>query len=123
MSDREKLIELIDSARYWGSNTSAEIADHLIANSVIVPPVRVGQKVWEINFNNIIIEQEILGVTIGRYVEDYGMDDDILLRVGYRCNAGGFTLHYLCLDDIGTDLFLTKEEAEKALAERMKEVK
>lgn len=34
MNDREKLIELIDSARYWGSNTSAEIADHLIANGV-----------------------------------------------------------------------------------------
>ena len=36
MSDREKLIELIESARYWGSNTSAEIADHLIANGVVI---------------------------------------------------------------------------------------
>ena len=34
MSDRETLIELIESARYWGSNTSAEIADHLIAHGV-----------------------------------------------------------------------------------------
>lgn len=123
MKDREKLIELIESARYWGSNTSAEIADHLIANGVIVLPVKAGQKVWEINFKNVIIEQEILGVTVERYVEDYSRDDDILLRVGYRCNAGGFALHYLCLDDIGTDLFFTKEEAEKALAERMNEVK
>ena len=36
MNDREKLIELIESARYWGSNTSAEIADHLIANEVVI---------------------------------------------------------------------------------------
>lgn len=36
MSDRETLIELIESARYWGSNTSAEIADHLIANGVVI---------------------------------------------------------------------------------------
>ena len=36
MDDREKLIELIESARYWGSNTSAEIADHLIANGVVI---------------------------------------------------------------------------------------
>lgn len=36
MNDREKLIELIESARYWGSNTSAEIADHLIANGVVI---------------------------------------------------------------------------------------
>ena len=36
MDVREKLIELIESARYWGSNTSEEIADHLIANGVAV---------------------------------------------------------------------------------------
>ena len=36
MNDREKLIELIESARYWGSNTSAEVADHLIANEVVI---------------------------------------------------------------------------------------
>lgn len=36
MDDREKLIELIESARYWGSDTSAEIADHLIANGVVI---------------------------------------------------------------------------------------
>ena len=34
MDVREKLVELIESARYWGSNTSEEIADHLIANGV-----------------------------------------------------------------------------------------
>ena len=36
MNVREKLVELIESARYWGSNTSEEIADHLISNSVTV---------------------------------------------------------------------------------------
>ena len=34
MDVREKLVELIESARYWGSNTSEEIADYLIANGV-----------------------------------------------------------------------------------------
>ena len=34
MDVREKLVELIESARYWGSNTSEEIADHLIANGI-----------------------------------------------------------------------------------------
>ena len=34
MDVREKLVELIESARYWGSNTSEEIADHLISNGV-----------------------------------------------------------------------------------------
>ena len=36
MNVREKLVELIESARYCGSNTSDEIADHLISNGVTV---------------------------------------------------------------------------------------
>ena len=36
MDVREKLVELIEYARYWGSNTSEEIADHLISNGVTV---------------------------------------------------------------------------------------
>ena len=34
MDVREKLVELIESARYWGSGTSEEIADYLISNGV-----------------------------------------------------------------------------------------
>lgn len=34
MNVREKLVELIESARYWGSNTSEEIADNLISKGV-----------------------------------------------------------------------------------------
>ena len=36
MDVREKLVELIESARYWGSNTSEEIADNLLENGVTV---------------------------------------------------------------------------------------
>ena len=36
MDVREKLVELIESARYWGSNTSEEIAYNLINNGVTV---------------------------------------------------------------------------------------
>ena len=53
MDVREKLVELIESARYWGSNTSEEIADHLISNGVMVqewipasePPKKITNKV------------------------------------------------------------------------------
>lgn len=40
MDVREKLVELIESARYWGSNTSEEIADNLITNGVTVQECR-----------------------------------------------------------------------------------
>ena len=36
MDAREKLVELIESARYWGSNTSEEIAENLIGHGVTV---------------------------------------------------------------------------------------
>ena len=36
MDVREKLVELIESARYWGSNTSDEIADNLLDSGVTV---------------------------------------------------------------------------------------
>ena len=36
MDVREKLVELIESARYWGSNTSEEIAENLISIGVTV---------------------------------------------------------------------------------------
>lgn len=36
MDVMEKLVELIESARYWGSNTSEEIAENLISNGVTV---------------------------------------------------------------------------------------
>ena len=36
MDVRKKLVELIESARYWGSNTSEEIADNLLENGVTV---------------------------------------------------------------------------------------
>ena len=36
MDVREKLVELIQSARYWGSNTSEEIADNLLDSGVTV---------------------------------------------------------------------------------------
>ena len=36
MDVREKLVEIIESARYWGSNTSEEIVDKLLENGVTV---------------------------------------------------------------------------------------
>ena len=36
MDVREKLVNLIESARYWGSNTSEEIAENLIGHGVTV---------------------------------------------------------------------------------------
>ena len=61
MDVREKLVELIESARYWGSNTSEEIAKNLIANGVTVqewypasnPPKEDGTYIVQTNTGTI----------------------------------------------------------------------
>ena len=105
---RDKLIELIESARYWGANTSEEIADHLLAEGVIVPPCKVGDVVWWTDgctkFTHLV---EVTRIT---YTKEYGFD------------ISGFTRNLkhkiFNEEDIGKTVFLTKEQAQKALAER-----
>ena len=66
MDVREKLVELIESARYWGSDTSAEIADYLIANGVTVQEwISVDDRLPEEKVNCIV-----------HYRHSYCDDDD-----------------------------------------------
>ena len=99
---RERLIELIESVRYWGSGTSAEIADRLLANGVIVPPVKAGQTVW--------FPSQYYGapypITI-THLEIYEEETVIYSEGGSEWRD----------EDIGKTVFLTREEAEKALKE------
>ena len=102
---RDKLIELIKNAPVWKNGTFDEacefVADHLIENGVIVPPCKVGQTVYtKYGYSFKIQRIEIL--------EDK--------KILFRCGNDG-TDDYMAFYDfeIGTDVFLTKEEAEKAL--------
>lgn len=99
---RDRIIELIESARYWGANTSEKIADRLLAEGVIMPPVRVGQTVYSNKGTAYIIE----GVHYknGRFL--FG---------GNKCDAEGAPQRVWFETDIGKTVFLTREEAEKAL--------
>lgn len=80
--------------------TIQTIADHLLAEGVIVPPCKVGQTVWFIR-NEKIIETKI---------------DKIVLKHGglyllLSCNS----FYETTCRSIGKTIFLTREEAEKAL--------
>ena len=95
---RDRLIELIESARYWGANTSEEIADHLLANGVIVPPCKVGDVVYT----------NIIGTGLQNSFRINSLD---LLE--FSDGTYSWTWHQL-----GKSVFLSIEDAEKALAER-----
>lgn len=110
MTDRERLIELQRKAfREWKNSTIDTfplefITDYLLANGVIVPPCKVGDKLYIITS----VSQEIVeSVVIGAWLAD-----------------GVFsllTIHGTVMsDNLGKTIFLTKEEAEQALKESQK---
>ena len=115
---RDRLVELIESARYWGANTSEEIADRLLAEGVIVPPCKVGDMVympWEYNGQQGIA---CLKITSLANILDWGWD----YGTNFITDDEGYAEKYNCgrfrFEDFGKTVFLTREEAEKALTER-----
>ena len=112
MTDRDRLIELLeDTLHEWEcdvqSETLSQIAEHLIENGVIVPPCKVGDTVYVIYNNKVTIGKvDSLDVVIEEsdtsYVAGVKFFDRITMIKGFS---------------FGLNVFLTKEEAEKALAE------
>lgn len=110
MTDRDRLIELIHDSDY--SLNSVGLADHLIANGVIVPPCKVGDKTFLVlqktSGGYDIVESKCVRITDNGYGKYYSMAID--------CPEIGNTLEF-GIYDFGKFVFLTKEEAEKALKE------
>ena len=110
---RDRLIELIESARYWGSGTSAEIADKILADGWMRPPCKVGDvvyKVWYSKCHNGETYPDSWSCS-GCY-DECDMKKEITeivvpnLRFIVENFMGGYT------NDV---YFLTREEALKAL--------
>lgn len=112
---RDRLIELCREAqaKYLEEEPpvgdfGAYLADHLLANGVIVPPVRIGQRVWYIKggyYNSAkkhpceIEVTEINQKFCGK-----------VLSWGFIANGTRYRF-----SSIGKTVFLTREEAEQAL--------
>lgn len=117
MSEKERLIELIDD---FGDDvalcdicdrpladcegcTREQLADYLLENGIIVLPVKIGQTVYRISFTRGTRTKYIQATTISRIAID---DDGLWLFCS--CNP-------IAKCKYGELVFLTKEEAEKAL--------
>ena len=112
---RERLIELIQkSVDGCARNWAEKIADYLLENGVIVPPVKVGDTVY------------VLHNTVERI--ELGLSDCIYETVVDAICINGTVEYHMCYKkivhpdcdfftekDIGKTVFLTKEEAEKTL--------
>lgn len=98
------------------SHYTESLADYLLANGVIVPPVKVGQTVYQLWIKRVIprIVTRIESATVLNGVKGTGF----LVHAKSMIRDNWYMFY---LDDIGKTIFLTKEEAEQALAERSKE--
>ena len=119
MTERERLIELlmqgdIAAAKQGVFNCcmcrreAETIADYLLENGVIVPPVKVGATVYcTDSYRHLIKPLEIIGFEV-----------DYTKRIcKYYCSGGDYTPAWFNPAEIGKTVFLTREEAEKALKE------
>lgn len=113
MTDRDRLIELVKASVYgnidegfYGPELHSEnVADYLLSNGVIVPPCKVGNTVWWLDKNRVLDM-----ICVG-FLKTHKK-----LLVTIARNTNDFTTHYYAIWN--KEVFLTKEEAEKALKER-----
>ena len=131
MTDYEKLKELLDNTfaeqyEKRGLLTAHHTAQDLLSNGVIVPPCKVGDTAfvkWRLHRNS----------GYGIYpVKVYALRWDekknnfrVCVNGDFEISAygGKYTHHYqaaFAWDNFGKTVFLTKSQAEKALAEREK---
>lgn len=112
---RDSLIEMIQNAvggcaRHWAE----VIADNLLENGVIVPPVKAGQTVWVYNqTNNNIYKNTVICIKVegtSRYKNK--------ISVKYTNQRGEISIRKFAWSQIGKQVFLTEQEAVEALAER-----
>jgi hypothetical protein len=109
IAERERLTERIRSAMCWGWTEPSEIAERLIEDGdVIVTPCKLKSRVWAAYTG---IEEY--------YVSSIMQKSDGTLKIRLTKAGRGF-VHEITENDIGDCYFLTREEAEAALAERRK---
>lgn len=108
---RERLIELILSAdiSLFGTDKSfAEVyADYLLGNGVIVPPCKVGDKVWYIT-NGKIDNAEVVCI-------DCRNSGNHIIAHKYMEETEEIKKFCVYFSDVNKIVYLTKKEAEQAL--------
>ena len=109
MTELEKLAELIESAMYWGADTPEKIAERLIDDGIIVSPCKAGNTVWMVR--NLQIERWKV-VSVEKTASN--------MKLGIKFIARGVRSAPVLINasHIGEIIYLTREEAEAALAER-----
>ncbi len=114
MDVREKLMELLREVQYLGG-LEEKIADHLITHGVIVPPCEVGDTVYRVMADKRIKHPYEYKVT-GFWCSAYEACNN--LHLVRHVNGVFESSISVPFTEFNRALFLTKEEAERALKGR-----
>lgn len=114
MTDRERLTALLmagagDFISKNGALNCTKLADYLLANGVIVPPCKVGDRVYTTYHCSVSSYQVI----------ELVMNDFLWAKLYNPDYSTEYKTELVCLDfSFNEFVFLTREEAEQALKER-----
>lgn len=113
MTDRERLIDLMIEAKRTEPETgsfSEYLADYLLEHGVVMLPCKVGDRLYEVTGRKTVSVYKVRAIR----VELFGLfiEWDIVEGFVWQSLSG------INADDIGKTVFLTREEAERALKER-----
>ena len=98
----DRLIDLLWKIYSTKIPTMGDLADYLLANGVIVPPCKVGDKVWFIRDSTILL-------SMAKWIETNAYGWCVC------CEYPPMSTFAFKFDDFGKTVFLTREDAEKAL--------
>ena len=130
MTERERLIRLLDIIIQPGQKTLGDIADYLLANGVILSPVKVGDAVyvnpytWDYlsfsDYEHYFIHSEHFLIAEVVSIIKTRKQNIIKLKIYNKTTCSPKYKRYP-ISSIGITVFLTKEDAEKALKDKKKE--
>ena len=104
---RERLIELLDNAEDLPiCQTYEGFADYLLQSGVIVPPCKVGTRVYSIALGKVY-EWDICSYTVD-------LEGISFINLAFMEGNNLYSNTY-SIEDIGKTVFLSREEAERAL--------
>lgn len=118
MTDRDRLIELVDKAKEEYANDVTDhtetdyIVESLLNEGVIVPPCKVGDTVYY--FVDINIPQRLMLESRIYHIEITEITMKFYFHTVKKCQ---YRYGHFDFNDIGKTVFLTKEEAEEKLKE------
>lgn len=112
---RDRLIELLEAecgfSRYMTDDERrAKLADYLLANGVIVPPCKVGDTVYRLNSICSCVNEATVKAVY--WTEDKKHYPKSHIIIQYDLHRGRTRVNFC---EFGKTVFLTREEAEKAL--------